>query len=350
MKILLYGANGYTAKLIVEYASDYDIIPILAGRNRKKIEQLAQKTGYDYRVFDLKDTAQLDAALAEVKVVLHAAGPFIHTAQFMLEACLRTQTHYLDITGEIEVFEQAAQLSKQAEEKGILIMPGVGFDVVPTDCVARFLHQQMPDATHLKLAFASIGGSFSRGTAHTMVEGLGEGSFARKNGVITAVPLGHETMNIEFGEQEFFMISIPWGDVATAYHTTGIPNITTYTTINPTYYRILKMQRYFNWLLRTKLIRAYIKGKINRGPEGPSVNRRTRSKSIIWGEVKNAEGKVAKARLTTLEGYTLTAKMSLLICKKVLSMETVPLGFQTPAGAFGADLILELPETKRELL
>ncbi len=347
MKFLLYGAYGYTGDLITNLAKNYGLEPILAGRNETKLKALSAASGYEYRAFDLSDTTQLEAALAEVDVVLHAAGPFVHTARPMLEACLRTKTHYLDITGEITVFEKAARLGEKAKAQGIMLMPGVGFDVVPTDCLAAHLKQQLPDATSLKLAFGTIGGQFSRGTATTMAEGLGQGSAVRQNGKITKVPLGHKHMTVDFGRKRLFTMTIPWGDVSTAYHTTGIPNIETYTSVHPSTYRYVKLQRYFGWLLRSSLVQNYMKRKINRGPAGPSPEKRARAVSLVWGEVTNEKGEQRRARLEGPEGYTLTAHTSLMITKRVLQGDWKA-GFYTPAGCYGEGLILEVDGVKRE--
>ena len=139
MKFLLYGANGYTGQLIIRYAEDYGLKPVIAGRSKEKIESLANKFGLDYKVFSLDNEPEMDAVLGEFDLVLHAAGPFMYTAKPMMEACIRTNTHYLDITGEIAVFEMAHRFDKAAKESSIVMMPGVGFDVVPTDCMALYL-------------------------------------------------------------------------------------------------------------------------------------------------------------------------------------------------------------------
>lgn len=346
MQFLLYGATGYTGQLIAEYAASFGLKPILAGRSEAKVKALAESLGLEYRVFDLADTAALDAALKETPVVLHAAGPFMFTAKPMLEACLRTGTHYLDITGEIAVFEMAARMDKKAREAGIMLLPGAGFDVVPTDCLALHLKNRMPDATHLQLAFAGLGGGVSQGTAATMAENLGEGGAMRKDGKIVKVPMGHKSMIVPFRDKSLFVMSIPWGDVSTAYHSTGIPNIETYMGFSPSAYRWVKLQRYFNWLLRTSFVRNIVKKRIKERPAGPTPEQRARSKSFVWGRVSNAEGKVLEAQLVTPEGYTLTALTSLLIAKKVLN-GNAPVGFQTPAKAYGEDLILEVEGAER---
>ena len=186
---LLYGANGYTGKLIAKYAAQYGLNPVLAGRREEAIKPLAAELNLSYKVIDINNTSQIKAALHEVKVVVHAAGPFADTARQMIDACLQTGTHYLDINGDIGVFEMIKGFDAKAKEKNIMLMPGVGFDVVPTDCMALHLKNKLPDAIQLKLAFASIGGSVSHGTAMTIVSKLGQGGASRKNGAIVKEPI-----------------------------------------------------------------------------------------------------------------------------------------------------------------
>lgn len=345
---LLYGANGYTGRLITELAAAYNLQPILCGRNKAAIEALAAQHNLPHRVVDLQDAEGLKSALEDVAVVLHVAGPFKYTAWPMLEACLQTGTHYIDITGEIEVFEIAKQYDAAAQEAGIMVMPGAGFDVVPTDCLALYLHNQLPDATHLQLAFASLKGGVSHGTALTMLEGLGEGGAARERGRIVKKPLGHKGMWIDFGLKRLFVMAIPWGDIATAYHTTGIPNIETFTGIQPKVYKALKFQSIFNWALRTPFIRKRLKKGIEKRAPGPDAAQRESDKSLVWGQVANNSGKKIEARLTGPNGYTLTAHSSLLIVQKVLAGDFTT-GYQTPASAYGADLVLEIPGVERAM-
>jgi short subunit dehydrogenase-like uncharacterized protein len=346
---LLYGANGYTGRLIADMAKDYGLRPILAGRNATAIKAQADQLGLDYRVFDLNDQRSLENALLGVPLVLHAAGPFFRTYKKMVQACLATNTHYLDITGEIAVFEGVKRMNDLALQAGLMLMPGVGFDVVPTDCMAAFLKQQQPDATHLKLAFATIGGKLSHGTSMTMAEGLGEGGAARIDGKITKQALGKKGMWVDFGKKKLFTMTIPWGDVSTAFVTTGIPNIETYTTVAPKQFKILKWQFLFNWALRTNLVRNYIKKQIAQKPTGPSAEIRETANSYIWGQVQNAAGEKKTARLVCPEGYKLTAISSLIIAKKVLEGNFKP-GYQTPAGLYGSELVLEIPGVSRTLI
>jgi short subunit dehydrogenase-like uncharacterized protein len=346
---LLYGANGYTGQLIARMAAAFGLQPILAGRTESSLQQLAASLHLPYKVIDLSNKTALQHALREVQVVVHAAGPFQHTSKAMIEACLETGTHYLDITGEIAVFERAKTYDNVAKEKGIMIMPGVGFDVVPTDCTALFLKQLLPDAIKLKLAFAMVGGQVSHGTAATMAENMGSGGVVRENGKFVKKPLGHKGMWVDFGLKKMFVMCIPWGDVSTAFTTTGIPNIETYTGTSPKTFKMLKWQWLFNWVLRTSFFRDRAKKKLKQKPAGPSDEQRAKAVSLVWGEAENAAGKKVAARLQCPEGYTLTALSTLVITQKVLQGNFFT-GYQTPAGAYGADLILEVSGVKREVL
>lgn len=346
MKILLYGANGYTGQLITRYAMETGLRPILAGRNKEAIRSVAEANDLEYRIFDLDDRDEADRALEGIELVLHAAGPFMYTAKPMIKACLRNGVHYLDITGEIAVFEMAFRFNEKFKEKELVVMPGVGFDVVPTDCMAVYLKQKLPDATRLKLGFGSVGGGISRGTAMTMIEGLGAGSAERANGRIVRVPLAKKTMTIEVAGKAYQMMSIPWGDVSTAYHSTGIPNIETYTAVSASAIRMARLQNYFGRVMRSRLVKQFFRKKIEKRPTGPSDARRDRARSFVYGEATNDNAERAAALFHGPEGYTLTAITSVMIAKAVLSGE-VESGFHTPAKALGADFILNVEGTKR---
>ena len=344
-QFLLYGANGYTGKLIAKLAATYNLQPILAGRREAFIKPLADELQLPYRIIDLDNKTELENVLSSVKLVLHAAGPYAYTAKQMIEACLQTGVHYIDINGDIAVFEMLKKQDAAAKEKNIMVMPGVGFDVVPTDCLALQLKNKMPEATHLKLAFASIGGGLSHGTVITMADKIGEGGAVRENGKIVSKPLGQKGMWVDFGGKKLFVMTIPWGDISTAYTTTGIPNIEVYTGIAPKVYRALKFQWAFNWLLRTNFLRNIIRKKIKAKPAGPSDEQRQKSSSLVWGEVSHTSGEKITACISCFDGYTLTAHSSLLISKKILE-GNFKSGYQTPAGCYGENLIMEIPGTK----
>jgi short subunit dehydrogenase-like uncharacterized protein len=225
---LLYGSYGYTGQLIVERGLGEGLHPILAGRDEKKLRAQAEKHKLEYRAFALDETTKLDSALNEVDAVLHCAGPFVHTSRQMAEACIRTKRHYVDISGEIEGFEALANLSEDAKQADIMLLPGGGFDVVPSDCLAAYLHGRLPTATHFRLFIRGVGGGVSRGTARSAVENLHRQGRIRREGKIVQVPPAWQILEQDFGRGPVKVVSVGWGDVSTAYYSTSVPNIETY--------------------------------------------------------------------------------------------------------------------------
>jgi short subunit dehydrogenase-like uncharacterized protein len=341
---LLYGANGYTGELIARRAVAAGERPVLAGRSAPSIGRLAGELGLDQRVFVLDDPAAVDRGLDGMKAVLHCAGPFSRTAAPMADGCLRARVHYLDITGEIDVFEAMAARSASALRAGVILLPGVGFDVVPSDCLAAHLHGRLPSATHLALGFQGSA-RVSRGTATTMVENLHRGGAVRRDGRIVPVPAAWKTRMIDFGAGPVAAITIPWGDMATAYHTTGIPNVEVYMAAPRAMRLFFKAARPLAPLLGTPPVQALLKRRIQSGPPGPSAAHRARARSLLWGEARDAR-QVVVSRLDTLEGYELTSRTALLALQRVVT-GGVGAGFRTPGRAFGPDFVLAVESSLR---
>jgi len=339
MSWLLYGANGYTGELIAREAVRRGLRPVLAGRTRAAVDALARELGLESRVFALGTPEP--SALAGITLVLHCAGPFSATAEPMMRACLAAGAHYLDITGEVAVFELAQRQDAAARAAGVVVCPGVGFDVVPTDCVALALKEALPAATHLALGFDGRS-SWSRGTARTMVEGLGQGGWVREAGVLRAVPLGYRSRRIDFGAGEKLAMTIPWGDVSTAFHTTGIPNVEVYVPISPARLRALKRMNYARWLLGRSVVQRWLKARVDRQPPGPGAAERATTPTAVWGEARDAAGRVVTARLQTANGYTVTVAAALGIVER-LSSAPAPAGALTPARLMGARYVETLP-------
>jgi len=339
--LLIYGANGYTGEMIARAASAQDLAPILAGRTAAPVQALARELGCEARVFGLDDSAAVVAALAGSRIVLHCAGPFSATAAPMMAACIAARVHYTDITGEIDVFELGFRQDAAARQAGIVVCPGVGFDVVPTDCIALTLKQALPDATHLALGFDSRS-AMSRGTAATSVETLGHGSRVREEGLIRRVPFGSRTRRIDFGAGERLATAIPWGDVSTSYRTTGIPNIEVYVPVSPRALASIRRLGNFGWLLRSAPAQAFLKWRIRKGAPGPSAAEREKTPVYVWGEARNAAGRTVTARVCVPNGYTVTTDASIAIARRLLEGAATP-GFTTPAQLMGADFVTRLP-------
>lgn len=336
MTWLLYGATGYTGQLIAREAARRGLRPILAGRSPHRLEPLARELGLEWRAFPLD---RID--LSGCSVVLHCAGPFIETSAPMVDACLAAGAHYLDITGEIPVFEAIYARDSEAKGRGIALIPGVGFDVVPTDAIAALLARRMPDGTELLLAFStSRGSSISPGTLQTMVESIGEGGAIRRDGEIVRVRHAYDVREIPFPSRTRLAVTIPWGDVASAYRSTGIPNIRVYSgSSRKGVARLRAMARLAPvaafWPVRRTL--RFLASRV----KGPTEEQQRTGRIELWGRVANAKGEETSMTMTTPEGYTFTMLAALAVVTRVLEGSPAP-GAHTPSTAFGPELALSI--------
>ncbi len=332
---LIYGANGYTGRLVVERAVALGLKPVVAGRKENAIGPWAFPLGLEYRIFPLDDPAALDAGLRGIDAVLHCAGPFSATSEPMVDACIRNKVHYLDITGEVAVFEAIAARDAELKAAGICAIPGVGFDVVPTDGMAAMLLDQLPSARWLELGFMGQGG-LSQGTAKTLVEGLPKGGLARIQGKLRKVAIAWRTRTVKLGGKPRQLVSIPWGDIATAYQSTGIPNIVCYVAVPPWAVRWMKLTDRFSGLLAMPWIQRFLKRQVEQRVTGPDERARATGRSFVWGRVEDPQGHWVEGNLTTPEGYLFTARSSVAAVQRLLSGD-IAAGALTPSLAFGRD-------------
>jgi short subunit dehydrogenase-like uncharacterized protein len=341
---LLYGAYGYTGRLIAQQAKDRAHEPVLAGRSADKLIPLAQELDLDYRVFDLKNEETIIKAIKEFDLVLHAAGPFKYTSSPMIKACLKSKTNYLDITGEIPVLEQNITYDAQAKKDDFVIISGVGFDVVPTDCLAKYVSDKIASPTSLEIGISSMS-NLSPGTLKTMLEYNETGRLVRRNGKL--VPLENEHgRKIQFIDKELIVKPVTWGDLSTAFRTTGIPNITIYFPVPGKSSNILKSIGVTGKELNSneeakKKVEDWIEEHIH----GPNETARQTNRCQVWVSVSDNNGTSEQAWLETMESYRFTAVAAVRSVEKVFDLQ--PKGALTPALAFGKNFILEFPETIR---
>ncbi|MEE4174760.1 MAG: saccharopine dehydrogenase NADP-binding domain-containing protein [Xanthomonadales bacterium] len=339
MEWMIYGANGYTGRLIATEAKRRGLRPVLAGRNAEAIHGIGESLGLETRVFDLE--AGVGTAIEGMRLVLHCAGPFSRTSAPMLEACLGAGVHYLDITGEIDVFEHAWRQDERARRADVLVCPGVGFDVVPTDCLAAMLVREVPSTTSLVLAFEAAGGP-SRGTALTSLESLGSGGRVRKDGELTHVPMAWKTRRIPFAHAERTAVTIPWGDVFTAWVSTGVPDVEVYLSMPPAALKQMQRMARFSGLLRWGWVQSWLRRRVESRPAGPDEDLRAKTGVEVWGEATGADGRRIQGTLSGPNGYDVTVSASLGITEHVLHADVTG-GYTTPSLLMGPDFAAGLP-------
>ena len=337
---MIYGAYGYSGRLVAELARQRGLTPVLAGRDAGRVRALADELACEHRAFDLADPQEIAEQLRDIDCVIHCAGPFSATSAPMIEACLDAGSHYFDITGEIRVFEHAHSdsVDRAAKDAGIVICPGIGFDVVPTDCIAKTLADELPDATRLDLGFQG-NMSISPGTAKTIVESLGDGTNARRDGKLVNVPVS--VRKVDYGRGARQSMNVPWGDVSTAWYTTGIDNITVYWPTTDAMIQGFKFADLMRPLLGLGALQTPLKTIIDWNVRGPGREQRDRHGVHVWGEVRNDAGATATARMTTQNGYTVTQLAPVAIVEHLLRHDVVA-GSTTPALLMGKDFASSL--------
>jgi short subunit dehydrogenase-like uncharacterized protein len=348
--LLIYGSYGFTGDVITRLAVARGLRPILAGRNAGRLAAQAAELGLEHRVFSLDDSHAIDTALAGAGLLLNCAGPYVYTARQMVEACLRAGVHYLDLCGEVPVLQDILARDAEARARGVMLMPAAGFDVVATDCLAVYLKQRLPSATHLTLAFSPEGpGGYSRGTALSGLTLLPQGGRVRRDGRLESVAEISKTRLIDFGAGPVKASRFTWGDLVTAYHSTGIPNIEDFVVVPPQARLIAPLAGVLRRLLQYSLVQRLARLVIMAQPPGPSPARRARTRTHVWGEVGDAQGRTVAARLHGPQaGHDWTSQAALSVVGRVLAGEAPP-GFQTPALAYGPDLVLEEGVTREDV-
>lgn len=334
--ILIYGAYGYTGRLIAEAMVDAGLKPTLAGRNPQKAAAIGDELDLPHLSFALDEHEHAAKALGPFNVVVHCAGPFENTADPMVRACIAAKTHYLDIAGEVADFEQVLALADEAEDAGVMLMPGVGYGVVPTDCLALYLARRLPDAVKLTLAFEAEGG-VSRGTLKTLLKDIHKPGFRRESGLMkTALPAS-EVRTIEFAGRRVRMALNPWrADLLTAPRSTGIETVDTFTAFPGPLVGLMRMARLLGGLTKRKAFRSLVFWVAERAPAGPTEKELHEGATYTWGMVENEKGERAAALLAGPEAYQFTARTASWVAEHVAKGKMQP-GFRTPGEVFGLD-------------
>ena len=343
---LIYGANGYIGRLCARHAAAAGLRPILAGRDTRALAALGEVLSLPIRAFSLDEPTTVRTGLAGITVVLNCAGPFDTTAARLIQACLDTRAHYLDLAGEVAEFQTSEARHAHAVQAGVMLLPGAGFGVVPTDCLAAHLHRRLPDATHLELAFQSIGG-LSRGTAATLLRDLAHPGVRRQDGELIPQRAAEHRLKADFGQGPISAVTNPWrADLLTAGYSTGIPSIDTYTVLPAPVAALMRIAPRLPIIFDSIPWHATTKALLRRLPAGPTEQQLAKGSTHIWARASTPDGRTATATLHGPEAYDFTARTARLLLQHILNGQTTP-GFQTPATAYGPDLVLEIDSVRR---
>lgn len=310
---MLYGAAGYTGALIARHAHERGHRPLLAGRSAEGVTALAEQLDFPHRALALDDPDALRAALADVELVLNAAGPFLHTAAPLAEACIDAAVHYIDIGNELQVFRALYDLGERAERAGVAIVPGVGFGVVATNCLALSVSDAVGGAEHLEVATRAATAQQGPGVAATREVSLPYGGWIREDGELVALQLGSGVRTIALPDGPCHVMPLPTGDLEAAFQATGAPNIVAYSAVPD--------------------------------PAGQQAVEVPTFRSFGWAHATGRAGDTAEAWLQTGESYAFTAAAAVRAVEETFARS--PHGALSPAAAFGVGFAFTVQNTIR---
>ncbi|ORM63613.1 hypothetical protein PRCB_18940 [Pantoea rodasii] len=319
--VMIYGATGYTGRMIVQHAVDAGVPLIIAGRNEEKLTAMANALNLPFRTFALDDPHTIDKALTDVAVLLNCAGPFMHTADALIKAAIRNQLHYLDVAAEHDSYRLAEIYEKEATAAGVMLLPGCGGTVAMLGCLALRACDRVKDPRSISLAL-NVAGSMSRGSAVSATQNLSLECLIRLNGqLVKQEPNELRTFNFGEGLRDCFPVTLP--DLITIWRATGIPDIATFVHVSGV---------------------GFPQGDLSALPDGPSTEERERHRYQAAVELVSREGKTVRMLLDTVNGYSFTALAAAEAARRVLDGLARP-GFQTPAELLGKGFAETIADT-----
>ena len=333
--LVIYGATGYTGRAITRTAVARGLNVTVAGRDANKLRHLAAEFGVAWQALNLQDTEGLIQLFSGACAVLNVAGPFAETAVPVAQACLTAGVHYLDVSGELPSYRALGELNDQAVARNLLMLPGAAFVVAPSDCLALYLKDKVPNAKRLFLGMSAVD-SFSRGTLQAMVRMIARTVVVRRNHRLTGVHVGRLERLFDFGNGARKCAAVSWADVFSAYHSTGIPNIEAYVEADALRAMIYQVHAELAPILRTQPVQSIVAAVTRLWPQTPG-NRHEVTR-VITATVEDPSRQSHTASLALPDGYVITPPIAVELAARVLDGDWAP-GLRTPAQLYGVELL-----------
>lgn len=334
--VVLYGATGYTGRLIARELDARGARFALAGRDAARLSELSASLASkpETIVAALDRAHELTAMARRARVVLSAAGPFVTMGPPVLDAALREGAHFGDITGEQAFLRAAWERDADARAAGVTVVNGLGFDVVPSDFAAALAARALPDVASLDLAIRSRAGT-SRGTKRSMAASASRGWWF-DDGRYRNGPPGRFARAFAFpGEGPRRAAFVPWGDVVTAPRSTGARRVRTFFALPPSRVRLLSLA----WPLvdaarRLPWTASRLAARAAAAKEGPSAESRAKATFAILAEARSATGATSRALATGRDPYGLTGASAAEAALRLARGDVAGRGVLTPSQAF----------------
>ncbi|HEV2999839.1 MAG TPA: saccharopine dehydrogenase NADP-binding domain-containing protein [Solirubrobacteraceae bacterium] len=353
-RVAVYGATGYTGRLVAAELRDRGVDAVLCGRSGGKLRRLAGELGVDWpvRAAAIDDPPALRKALAGADAVISCAGPFTFYGAPVIEAALDVGAHYVDTTGEQPYIRRVYEhLDAPARRAGCAVIPAVGFDYLPGDLTAALAARGYGALDELAIAYAVQGFGMSRGTLRSGLEMLSSDDVDYAEGAWRPGPRMTPRETFAFpepiGEQP--VVRYPGGEIVTVprhVSTRSIHYRWTASTFAP-HPALAPAMPVAMPVLRALLstpLRDLAEAQIDRLPEGPSEEARRAARWTIVAEARRGGDAVGRAVTSGPDMYGLTAVIAVHAAQLLAAEGFDRAGALAPAQAFDAEDFLRFLE------
>jgi short subunit dehydrogenase-like uncharacterized protein len=345
-RIMIYGAYGFTGELVTQAARRLRCELVVGGRDATRLRAIAGSLGITARAFALDDPSRIAEGIADIDILVNAAGPMVATAGPLIAACLDARTHYLDVTGEPSVFIEAHRHDSMARRRGIMIMPGAAFCIIASDCLAADVAALLPHAKYLRLGW-SRPALISPGTLRATYNMVRDRVVIRRAGRLVAIPVGRLERDFDYGRGARTSAAVSSADVFTAYLTTGIPNIEGYVEATFAARTAGLLGVRVAAATRATPLRSFFDLALGSWGQRPSSQARKAAQQVLVAEVEDAWRRIRRVGMITSDGYSFTADAIAAVMERMIKGE-LAVGFQTPGKVYGPGLAYGIAGTRRE--
>lgn len=340
--IVLYGATGYTGRLVTDELARRGLDHVLSGRDEAKLARLAEQHGAPAKAAALDDDRALRDLLDGASAVINCAGPFTLAGDALVRAAIASRTHYVDSTGEQSFIQMVFERhGRTAEHAGVALLPALGFDYAPGDCIASLAAGGHEPLDELVLAYDVEGFGMSRGTLRSALVAMKGGDVVYEDEQWRAAPGGIFRASFDFpepiGRQQ--MSRYPSGEVITAPHHTRTRKVTSLLTTRTAapFAAAAPLLPYtlpaLGLVLRTPL-RGLLGKAVGILPEGPPVEARRAAEFTVVAVARGADGSTRQGVVRGSDVYGLTAVTLVHAAQLVSAPGFDRAGALGPAAAF----------------
>jgi short subunit dehydrogenase-like uncharacterized protein len=343
--IAVYGATGYTGRLVVRELRRRHADVVLSGRSAPRLQALAEELELEapVRAAELDDRDALRHALGECAAVISCAGPFVRYGEPVLKAAVETGTHYVDTTGEQDymkhVYERYDDAARAAE---VAAIPAVGFDYVPGDLASRLAARDREPLRQVAVGYAVSGFRATRGTLHSALDAARRRRLEYRDGQWTVgglfPPRAHFTFPEPIGRRA--MVCFPSGEVLTVPRHTRTRTVSSWITAAafappvPGAEQMVPLALPALALALRTPARALVDLAIDRLPEGPTGEQRRAARFTIVALAFGEDGSSGRVVLRGEDMYGLTAVTAVHSAQLLAGEAADRTGALAPAQAF----------------